>query len=121
MIEPPVEEEDVTWLPDADSNLWKSTSYTNFFYYAPGWSQIADPTIDVNGNSYKISLPVATSDQWQAQIHFQTEMSTSSNTAYDFRCIFNANQDMKGVTVKLTLNGDEIGRASCRERVYVLV
>ena len=107
IIEPPMDEEDVTWLPDADSNLWKSTSYTNFFYYAPGWSQIADPTIDVNGNSYKISLPVATSDQWQAQVHFQTEMSTSSSTSYDFRCIFNSNQDINGVTVKLTLNGDD--------------
>ena len=107
IIEPPVEEEDVTWLPDADSNLWKSTTYTNFFYYAPGWAQIADPTIDVNGNSYKVNLPTATSDQWQAQVHFQTEMSTNSNTAYDFRCIFNSSQDISGVTVKLTLNGDD--------------
>ncbi len=107
VIAPPVEEDDVTWLPDAASNLWNSTTYTNFFYYAPGWAQIADPTIEVNGNSYKIALPTATSDQWQAQVHFKTEMSTNSATAYDFRCIFNATQDMKGVTVKLTLEGDD--------------
>ena len=107
VIVPPTEEEDVTWLPDAASNLWKSATYTNFFYYAPGWAQIADPTIEVNGNSYKISLPSATSDQWQAQVHFQTDMSTNSATAYDFRCIFNATQDMNGVTVKLTMDGDD--------------
>ena len=101
------DDDDVIWLPDADTNLWKNVSYTNFFYYAPGWNQIADPVIEDNGNSYKISLPEATFGQWQAQVHFLTNIPTSSASNYDFRCIFNANKDMSGVTVKLTKVGDD--------------
>ena len=96
------DDEDVTWLPDADSNLWKNATYSNFFYYAPGWNQVADPTLEANGNSYKISLPEATFGQWQAQVHFLTDISTSADKNYDFRCIFNSTKDMNGVTVKLT-------------------
>ncbi len=107
IIAPPVEEEDVIWLPDAASNLWNGSTYTNTFFYAPGWAQIADPTIEVNGNSYTIALPTATTDQWQAQVQFHTDMATSSDNAYDFRCIFNATKDMKGVTVKLAKEGDD--------------
>ena len=100
------DEDEVTWLPDADSNLWKNATYTNFFYYAPGWAQIADPTLEADGNSYKITLPEATFGQWQAQVHFLTDMATSSSTNYDFRGIFNATKDMSGVTINLTKVGD---------------
>ncbi|MCD8184723.1 MAG: hypothetical protein LUE99_18460 [Bacteroides sp.] len=107
IVETPGEEEDVIWLPDAASNMWKSASFTNEFYYAPGWTQIADPGFVADGNSYKISLPVATTDQWQAQVKFLTDMTTSSATAYDFRCILNSTEDMTGVTVKLVSSSDD--------------
>ena len=106
VIEEP-EEDNVNWLPDSNCNMWKTATYTNFFYYAPGWSQIADPVLTANGNSYKIALPTATSDQWQAQVHFKSDLATNSATKYDFRCILNSTQDIKGVTIKLAKEGDD--------------
>jgi preprotein translocase subunit SecB len=105
----PVEEpvDDVTWLEDAASNMWRQATYTNFFYYAPGWAQIADPILTVDNYKYKIALPTATADQWQAQAAFKTTMATSSAKTYDFRCILNSTQTLKGVTVKLVLQGDD--------------
>ncbi|MGL4851717.1 MAG: hypothetical protein ACRC3Z_03575 [Phocaeicola sp.] len=100
--EPPV-----AYDPESEFNLWKGATYTNSFYYAPDWTQIADPTIDIDGNSYTIKLPTATSDQWQAQILFLTDISTSSEINYDCSMVFNANQDLKKVTVKLVKEGDD--------------
>lgn len=97
----------VTWLPDSDCNMWKSMSYTNFFYYAPGWAPIASPELTANGNNYTIGLGTATTDQWQAQVGFMTDMTTNAATNYDFHCILNANQNLNGVTVKLVLEGDD--------------
>ncbi len=45
--------------PNSDCNMWKSATFTNSYYYAPGWSQIADPVLTQNGNSYTFSLPTA--------------------------------------------------------------
>lgn len=97
----------VTWNPNSDCNFWKSMTYTNFCYYAPGWSQIDDPAVTADGNKYQIVLPTATAEQWQAQVAFKTDMTTNSSTNYDFHCILNANQTLKGVTVKLVLEGDD--------------
>lgn len=92
---------------DSDCNLWKTCTYTNTFYYAPGWSQIADPTIEANGNNYTIALPEATTDQWQAQVFFHTDMTTNSVESYDFSCKITSNTDHNNVTVKLTKEDDD--------------
>ncbi|MDL2213325.1 hypothetical protein LJC72_00030 [Bacteroides sp. OttesenSCG-928-D19] len=97
----------VNWLPDSDCNMWKSMSYTNFYYYAPGWSQIADPEVTANGNNYKVVLPTATYERWQAQVGFKTDMTTNAATNYDFHCILNADKDLTGVTLKLVVEGDD--------------
>lgn len=91
----------------SDCNLWKQCQYTNSFYYAPGWAQIADPTVEADGNKYTIMLPEATSDQWQAQVHFHTDMTTNTANTYDFSAKFTSNTDHGGVTVKLTKEGDD--------------
>ena len=91
----------------SDCNLWKQCQYTNSFYYAPGWAQIADPTVEADGNKYTIMLPEATSDQWQAQVHFHTDMATNTANTYDFSAKFTSNTDHGGVTVKLTKEGDD--------------
>jgi hypothetical protein len=96
-------EADVDWVAEnSDDNLWNGCTFSNFFYYAPGWSQIADPGFTANGSVYTIDLPEATSDQWQAQVHFMTNIATSASKKYDFRINLNSTTDMKGVTVKLT-------------------
>jgi len=99
--------DELTWDATAADNLWGEALYPNAFYYAPGWAQIADPTIQQNGRKYTVSLPSATSDQWQAQVTTETTISTSTDASYDFQVKLTANQDMKGVTVKLTKVGDD--------------
>jgi hypothetical protein len=94
--------------PNSEFNMWKNVDYNMFFYYAPGWAQIADPGFEANGNDYTITLPEATSDQWQAQVAFKTtNISTSADKNYDFSCIINSDKDLNGVTVKLVMDGDD--------------
>jgi len=94
--------------PNSDFNLWKNVDYSMFFYYAPGWAQIADPGFEANGNDYTITLPESTTDQWQAQVAFKTtNISTSASNNYDFSCIINSDKDLNGVTVKLVMDGDD--------------
>ena len=94
---------------DADSqfNMWKGITPTMEFWYAPGWSQIADPGFKDDGNDYTITLPEATTDQWQAQVKFHTDLTTDAATNYDFSAIFNSDKDLTGATVKLVLDGDD--------------
>ena len=94
--------------PNSDFNMWKNVQYNMFYYYAPGWSQIADPKLDVNGNDYTVTLPEATTDQWQAQMAFKTtNISTSAAHNYDFSCIINSSLDLNGATVKRVMDGDD--------------
>ena len=94
---------------DADSqfNMWKGITPTMEFWYAPGWSQIADPGFKDDGNDYTITLPEATTDQWQAQVKMHTDLTTDAATNYDFSAIFNSDKDLTGATVKLVLDGDD--------------
>ncbi len=94
---------------DADSqfNMWKGITPTMEFWYAPGWNQIDDPGFIDAGNDYTISLPEATTDQWQAQVKFHTDLTTNAATNYDFSAVFNSDKDLNGATVKLVLDGDD--------------
>ena len=94
---------------DANSNfnLWKDITPTMEFWYAPGWSQITDPGFKDDGNDYTITLPEATTDQWQAQVKFHTDLTTNAATNYDFSAVLNSDKDLTGATVKLVLDGDD--------------
>lgn len=90
------------------TNLWRSSDIEEmFYYYAPGWAQIADPVVTANNWVYTFSLPEATSDQWQAQVAFRTTMSSSADKKYDFCCTVTTSQDVNGVTIKLVQTGDD--------------
>ena len=92
---------------NSDFNMWKNVDYTMTFWYAPGWVEIAPPGFEANGNDYTITLPEATTDQWQAQVAFKTtNISTNAATNYDFSCIINSDKDLNGATVKLVLDGE---------------
>ena len=94
--------------PNAGTNLWLSMDVEEmFYYYAPAWTQIADPETTVNGNSLTVVLPEATTDQWQAQVAFRTNLSSQADKKYDFYCVVNSNQDLPGMTIKLTKTGDD--------------
>ena len=93
---------------NSDFNMWKNVDYNMFFWYAPGWNQIADPTFEAGNNDYTVFLPEATTDQWQAQMAFKTtNISTSADKNYDFSCILTSDKDLNGVTVKLVMDGDD--------------
>lgn len=92
----------------SDCNMWKGVTYTNTFFYAPGWTQIADPDLTADGNNYTVSLPEATTDQWQCQILFKTDLSTTSATSYDFSMkLSSVTTDVNGATIKLVKEGDD--------------
>ena len=95
------------WDPaDATWNKWlNKTLLSMSYYYAPGWSQIADPGFADNGDNYVITLPEATADQWQAQVAFHTDMTSSADKTYDFQVVLNSTLDHPGVTIKLVLSG----------------
>jgi len=92
---------------NSDYNMWKGITPSMEFWYAPGWTQIDDPGFVDAGNDYTIELPQATTDQWQAQVKFHTDLSTSASNNYDFSAIFNSDKDLNGATVKLVLDGDD--------------
>ena len=95
------------WDPaDATWNKWLNKNLLSMsYYYAPGWSQIADPGFVDNGDNYVITLPEATADQWQAQVAFHTDMTSSADKTYDFQVVLNSTLDHPGVTIKLVLSG----------------
>ena len=94
--------------PNAGTNLWLSMNVEEmFYYYAPGWTQIDNPETTVEGNSLTVSLPEATSEQWQAQVAFRTDLSSQAGKKYDFYCVVQSNNDLPGMTIKLTKTGDD--------------
>lgn len=93
---------------DSQFNLWKSATVNDpTFWYAPGWAQIADPAWSLDGATYKVTLPEATTDQWQAQMLILTGMSSTSASNYDFSVVLNSSENHPGVTVKLVKEGDD--------------
>ncbi len=106
--EKPTEQEPIWASENSEENLWYNCTFNNSYYYAPNWSQIADPTVRVNDHEYSFALPTATSDQWQAQVFFNTDIATDATTPYDFSITLNSSTDIKNVTVKLC-QSDENG------------
>lgn len=97
------------WDPTEASNLWLTANTTErTFYYAPGWAQIADPTVEEGRYGYIVTLPEATTDQWQAQVCFANlGIATQAGKKYDFQVVLNSSKNHPGVTVKLTQNDDD--------------
>ena len=94
---------------DANSqfNMWKGITPTMEFWYAPGWNKIDDPGFKDDGNDYTVTLPEATTEQWQAQVKMHTDLTTDAATNYDFSAVLNSDKDLNGATVKLVLDGDD--------------
>ena len=95
---------------ESSDNLFKTATLTQASgYYAPGWSQIADPTVTHgNGNDFTVQLPLATTDRWQAQVPFETTVSTVADpdVTYDFSVVLTSNKDFTAM-VKFTNPNDD--------------
>lgn len=96
-----------TWSAvDSEDNLWHSVTFTNEFYYAPGWNPIANPALNIDGATYTLNFPTATNEKWQNQVTFISDaLTASAEENYDFRVILNASNDISSATIKLVQVG----------------
>lgn len=108
-IEAPAEDDEPAYEYDAATgcNQWNTCAFTNEFFYAPGWTQIAAPELTADGDKYVVALPEATSQQWQAQVFFKTDIATASGATYDFALRLTSTTDIASVTVKLCHGSDD--------------
>ncbi|MBQ7462770.1 MAG: glycoside hydrolase family 16 protein [Bacteroidaceae bacterium] len=88
---------------DNTHNLWQDANPQVGFYYAPGWNQTTDPTYTENKGTYTLTLKKATSEQWQAQMYFITDLQTDAYHNYSFRIKLRSS---KAVTATVKLNQD---------------
>lgn len=99
------------FVEDSEFNLFKKISFPekpSAGYYAPGWSQIADPVCSYIKGCYTLKLPEATTERWQAQVPFTNlGISTSADKHYDFSVILTSNLGHGGVKVKLCQTDDD--------------
>ena len=109
----PQPEAKVDWDYNADANLWKAvdngSALTGMGYYFAdnNWSPIAYTEATHNGDAYELTLPEGLGgSQWQGQFHIDSKLTASAAKAYNFYMVMEADQDMPGVTFKLTDAGD---------------
>ncbi len=102
-------EETVSMSYDDDANLWKAVDEGSAFisvtpwFANDGWSQIGDPTWKHEGNKWQLTIPEGMGgSQWQGQFPINTTLATAMNDAYNFSCTITADEDLPGVTIKLT-------------------
>lgn len=99
---------------DANSqfNMWKGITPTMSFYYNPdpGWGNEQTDAFaalfEGGDNDYNITIPQECFSEWQAQVHFHTNLVTSAANNYDFSCILSTDRDIEGVVIKLTNETD---------------
>ena len=98
------------FVEDSEFNLFKKIAFPekpSAGYYAPGWSQIADPVCSYSKGCYTLKLPKATTERWQAQVPFKNlGISTSADKHYDFSCIITSAKGHNAVKVKLCDSGE---------------
>lgn len=98
------------FVEDSEFNMFKGVTFNvASFYYAPGWGQIADPKYTYQNGAFVVSLPEATTDQWQAQMHVELDkvVALSVDKTYDFSVIITSTTKHPGVTVKVQQKGDD--------------
>ena len=97
---------------NSDFNMWKGITPTMSFYYNPDPSWGNEQTdlfaslFELGNNDYTVNIPEACYSEWQAQVHFHTNLVATATINYDFSCIFNSDRDIEGVVVKLTNEDD---------------
>lgn len=100
----------VKWVDEFSAdNLWYGQNPTMEFWWANNdWGQISDPDFEANNYVYTITaVEGCGGSQWQGQVKFHTDMTTSADKNYDFKICLNPTADIEGVTVKLTEDGND--------------
>ena len=97
---------------NSDFNMWKGITPVMSFYYNPDPSWGNEQTdafaalFKLGDNDYSVTVPQQCYAEWQAQVHFHTNLVTSAANNYDFSCILNSDRDIEGVVIKLTNEDD---------------
>ena len=97
---------------NSDFNMWKGITPTMSFYYNPdpGWGNEQTAAFEAlfkgGDNDYNLTVPQECFAEWQAQVHFHTNLQTSAANHYDFSVILNSDRDIDGVVIKLTNEDD---------------
>ena len=98
--------------PNSQFNMWKGITPTMSFYYNPdpGWgneqTSLFESLFQMGNNDYMVNIPQECFAEWQAQVHFHTNLVISAANTYDFSCILSTDRDIEGVVVKLTDEND---------------
>lgn len=93
---------------DFEHNLWLTAKkQINSFFYAPGWAQLPDPSHSFDGETFSVTLPEATTDTWQAQIHIGTDICLQQGEHYDGSFIYTSNVDINQAVLKIHPDGDD--------------
>lgn len=94
---------------DGENNLWKTVDEGSDFidivpFFANNdWGQIDNPKWAHSGNVWELEIPEGTgTQQWQAQFPIQTRLTAAMVDSYSFSCTLVADNDIAGVTIKLT-------------------
>ena len=102
------------WNYDAASNLWKGVDAGDAFtsvapWFANNdWAQIADPEWKHEGDTWQITMPEGIgTQQWQGQFPIHTTLTASMSKKYNFYCVVEADNDIPGLTIKLTETGED--------------
>jgi hypothetical protein len=92
--------------------MWKGITPSMTFYYNPdpGWGNEQTDAFAAlfkgGDNDYNVTIPQECFSEWQAQVHFHTNLVTSAANNYDFSCILSTDRDIEGVVIKLTNETD---------------
>lgn len=95
---------------NSDSNLAKNATFNISTWTADdSWTNIAEPTrTGSNGESVVLSYSASTgSSQWQAQLHFESDIAASAAKTYDYSVCVKSSVDLPAITVKVSKVGDD--------------
>lgn len=102
------------WNVDASANLWKTVTDGSAIvgietWFADGsWTPLpTQPAVDVTADGFEVVVPEGTGgDQWQGQVKIHTNLSAKGGKPYSFYCLVDADNDVSGMTIKLTESGE---------------
>lgn len=103
------------WNYDAASNMWKAVDGGSSFdkietwFANDGWTVLdPQPEVKATGDGYEVVVPEGTGgSQWQGQVKIHTTLAAKGDKKYNFYCLVDADNDVPGMTIKLTENGND--------------
>lgn len=112
--EPEVPAATFDWNVDASSNQWKAVTDgsaivgIDTWFADGGWNLLpTQPDIVTTADGFEVVVPEGTGgDQWQGQVKIHTSLSAKGGKPYNFYCLVDADNDVPGMTIKLTESGE---------------